>query len=433
MQIKLEVTQGPHQGRSFTFDGHDNFIVGRARCAHFRLPKEDPYFSRVHFMIEVNPPHCRLVDMGSTNGTRVNDRRVQATDLRHGDLIQGGETVLRVSFVPAPDAEPSQPSDTPTAAAFPREPPAGGLESTESYDPRQGEGAGGPGGAVAQQPGRLPEIKGYQIHRKLGQGGMGVVYLATRCSDELEVALKMIRPAISASERQVRQFLREADVLRQLRHPHIVAFHEMGRAGELLYFVMDYVAGSDASALLQEHGPLRIPHAVGLICQVLEALHYAHGQGFVHRDVKPANLLLSGEVPHELCKLADFGLARVYHASPLSGLTILGDVGGTITYMPPEQITDYRHASPAADQYATAATLYRLLTGHYLFDFEGVPKEQQFTKTLLDQPILIQDRRPDMPDPLCQAVHRALEKEPAARFPDAVALRDALLPFAGDE
>ncbi len=71
MQVRLEVAKGPHKGRSFTFDGHDNFIVGRAECAHFRLSKKDPYFSRVHFMVEVNPPQCRLVDMGSTNGTLV--------------------------------------------------------------------------------------------------------------------------------------------------------------------------------------------------------------------------------------------------------------------------------------------------------------------------------------------------------------------------
>ena len=103
MQIVLEVIEGPHRGRKFTFDGHDNFIVGRAQCAHFRLPKKDPYFSRVHFMIEVNPPYCYLMDMGSTNGTWVNGERVQAAYLGDGDLIQGGDTVLSVSLVGGPD------------------------------------------------------------------------------------------------------------------------------------------------------------------------------------------------------------------------------------------------------------------------------------------------------------------------------------------
>jgi serine/threonine-protein kinase len=81
MQVVLEVVEGPHSGQRFRFAEHDNFIVGRARCAHFRLPKKDPYFSRVHFMIEVNPPYCYLMDMGSTNGTRVNGERTQAAYL----------------------------------------------------------------------------------------------------------------------------------------------------------------------------------------------------------------------------------------------------------------------------------------------------------------------------------------------------------------
>jgi serine/threonine-protein kinase len=262
---------------------------------------------------------------------------------------------------------------------------------------------------------------------------MGVVYLATRLSDASQVALKTIRPAVAASEREVECFLREANILRQLRHPQIVAFHQMDRAREVLYFAMDYVPGTDASRLLKRHGPLAVGRAVRLVCQVLEALQHAHGQGFVHRDIKPANLLVSGEPGYETCKLADFGLARVYHASPLSGLTLLGDVGGTIPFMPPEQITHYRDTSPAADQYSAAATLYRLLTGHYLFDLGNAPKEQQLSKILLDQPVPIHDRRADIPEPLAQVIARALEKEPAARFPDAAAFRDALLPFGGED
>ncbi|NQT18010.1 MAG: FHA domain-containing protein [Planctomycetes bacterium] len=98
MQIVLDVIKGPHSGRRFEFAGHDNFIVGRASFAHFRLAEKDPLISRVHFMIEVNPPQCRLLDMGSRNGTRVNEQGVRAADLRHGDLIRSGHTVLKVSF-----------------------------------------------------------------------------------------------------------------------------------------------------------------------------------------------------------------------------------------------------------------------------------------------------------------------------------------------
>src|SRR4051812_3048221 len=98
MKVILSVTEGPHKGRIFSFQDHDNFIVGRAPCAHFRLSDSDKFFSRIQFILEVNPPYCRLMDMASTNGTRVNGRKVKTLDLKDGDLIKGGETVIQVSI-----------------------------------------------------------------------------------------------------------------------------------------------------------------------------------------------------------------------------------------------------------------------------------------------------------------------------------------------
>ena len=98
MQVILTVTEGPHQGQEFAFDGHDTFIVGRGEQAHFRLPEKDKFFSRVHFVVEVNPPHCRIMDLGSRNGTLVNGKKIEATDLNEGDEIRGGKTVIRVAI-----------------------------------------------------------------------------------------------------------------------------------------------------------------------------------------------------------------------------------------------------------------------------------------------------------------------------------------------
>src|SRR2546425_13370566 len=96
MPLTLTVTAGPHAGRTFTFEAHDTFLVGRSEEAHFSLP-DDPYFSRMHFLVEVNPPLCRLTDLNSHNGTQVNSQKVQAADLHDGDEIRGGKTILRVS------------------------------------------------------------------------------------------------------------------------------------------------------------------------------------------------------------------------------------------------------------------------------------------------------------------------------------------------
>src|SRR5436190_1987182 len=111
MLITLTVTEGPHKGQVFTFAGHDTFLVGRSNRAHFRLPSKDKYFSRVHFMMEVNPPQCRLMDMGSRNGTYVNGKRVQAADLKDGDEIKAGHTYLSLK-VEEPDSLPTEMPET---------------------------------------------------------------------------------------------------------------------------------------------------------------------------------------------------------------------------------------------------------------------------------------------------------------------------------
>src|SRR5215831_2384944 len=120
MRITLQVTDGPHKGRTFTFQGHDTFLVGRSKRAHLRLPAKDMYFSRVHFLVEVNPPSCRLMDMGSRNGTHVNGQRVETIDLKDGDQIRAGHTVFRLTLagdpvpVPAAGPAPAQPGGLPT-------------------------------------------------------------------------------------------------------------------------------------------------------------------------------------------------------------------------------------------------------------------------------------------------------------------------------
>lgn len=260
---------------------------------------------------------------------------------------------------------------------------------------------------------------------------MGVVYLALREADGALLAVKAVRPAVAGSGVQIERFLREARILEQLDHPHIVAFRATGESNGLLYFAMDIVRGTDASALRKTHGgPLSVARAVGLVCQMLEALAYAHARGFVHRDIKPANLLVEDRGGREVARLSDFGLARTYQASQMSGLTMRNDMGGTMAYMAPEQITHFREAKPPADQYSAAGTLYKLLTDRPVYD---LPRQssQQILMILQEDPVPILDRRPDLPPDLAAVIHRALAREPEARFPDVTAFRAALEPFRG--
>jgi serine/threonine-protein kinase len=418
--------------------------------------------------MEVNPPRCRVMDLRSRNGTFVNGRKVESTDVGDGDEIKAGHTVFRVTVVADEPAAADRPADAdswempgplpPTLVQKPepaRPVAAATFGTFRPNDPRwQAEpadpAAAGPcpvcqataGAPPPDRPalcapcrreaaGRPQPIPGYQVVRELGRGGMGVVSLAVRAADAAVVALKTVTPAIPATSADVKRFVREAQILRQLDHPHIVACRDAGDAGGVLFFAMDFVPGVDGERLVKRGGPLPVGRAVGLACQLLDALEYAHGRGYVHRDIKPANLLVAGRGPDEVVRLTDFGLARLYEASSLSGITLAGQAGaaGTPAYMPPEHITDFRSAGPPADLYSAAASLYNLLTGRHVFDLGGLPIEGIILTVLQEQPVPIRQRRPDVPGDLAAAIHRALAKEPADRFAGAGEMREALLPF----
>ncbi len=412
MLIELVVTAGPHAGRTFRFSDHSTFLVGRSSRAHFALPAKDPYVSRLHFIVEVNPPLCHLRDMHSRNGTLVNNQLVETIDLSPGDVIRIGETELTVV---APSS-PASDEDVNTLAL-------------SAGKPTKASGSGPPPAAwdAATVP-PVPTVPGYRLEDELGRGGMGVVYRAVHLASGEVVAIKTVLPAVPPTPKAVAGFLREADVVRRLQHPNIVRFRDSGTTDGRVWFVMEYVPGADAAQLAAGQ-PLSVPRAVRWGLQLLDALTHAHDRGFIHRDVKPANLLITGPADAEVAKLSDFGLAKAYEASPLSGLTLTGSTGGTPHFMPPEQVLDLRSVKPPADQYAAAATLYRLLTAANLYP-PAAGVVDLFAMILESEPIPITNRRPDLPPSLGAAIHRALARNPTDRFADCRTFAAALRPFA---
>jgi serine/threonine-protein kinase len=400
MRVSLTVTDGPNAGKAFTFAERDTFLVGRGAGVHFQPDKKDPYFSRFHFLVEINPPLCRLVDLGSRNGTRLNGKKVPRADLKDGDTIRAGRTILQVRIEQERESvtEQWQPI-APTATA-----PA----------------------PLVQE---MPQVPGYRVERELGRGGMGVVYLATNDLDGTQVAIKIIVPGGTVTRRNIDRFVREASILKQLAHPNIVAFRDLGATRGLLYFTMDYVPGTDAQRMLDARGQWSVRSAVRVCIEVLKALDYAHREGFVHRDIKPANILIRTGEAGNAVKVADFGLARVYQSSQLSGLSQEGEFGGTPKFMPPEQITDYRNVTPSSDQFGAAATLYTLLTGKFIYDFEN-DNRPAVVLVLEGNAIPIRERRPELPVELTAVIHRALERDPAQRFDSCAEFAEALRPYA---
>lgn len=415
MKVVLEVIEGPHSGNRFEFRNHDNFIVGRSTQAHFRLPSADKTFSRYHFLIEMNPPSCRLIDMASRNGTFLNGKPVGVAPLADGDEIRGGASRFHVRIEPEDSEE--------IGILSGQWCPISSLSKQRGFDSISGAQL-----SISEDE-SLKSIGRYDIDRELGRGGMGVVYKATHKTTGRVDAIKTITPAVFASDTIVARFLREVSILRRLRHPNIVQYRDFGYDQGRLFLAMEFVSGVNAANLRKRlGGKLPIPLAIEIACQVLDALSVAHEQGFIHRDIKPRNMLV-GRITDKVCvKVADFGLGRLYQDSPMSGLSFTGEIAGTAGYVPPEQITDFRGTDARADLFALGASLYHLISGHKIQDY---PQNlaQQLLKILQEDPVPIRNRVPEIPESLAQAIHRALARNPGDRYPDALAMKQALEPF----
>ncbi len=257
---------------------------------------------------------------------------------------------------------------------------------------------------------------GYTVVRRLGSGGMGEVYLARHPRLPREDALKVLRAEVSADGEYRERFHREADVAAALWHPHIVGVHDRGECDGQLWISMDYVDGTDAGRLLRDH-PNGMPAAevAQIVTAVASALDYAHQRNLLHRDVKPANILLARpDSDDQRILLADFGIAR--WADDPSGLTATNMTVGTVAYAAPEQLMG-GDLDGRADQYALAATAFHLLTGHPPFQHSN--PAVVISQHLSAAPPPIGDRRPDLAT-LDPVLSKALAKDPKDRFPRCV-------------
>lgn len=431
MRVTLHVVAGPQTGRDFTFDQHDTFMIGRSEDAQFCLP-QDRFFSRHHCILEIAPPRCFLRDLGSTNGTFVNGIRVDTAHLKHGDRIQGGETVLEVEvtadaedyYTPGPrSGERTEPSLITVAClncGTPSTAEASRPDAKLSYvcdECRE---------KLRKNPQPIPN---YQMLRVLGQGGMGSVMLARSVKDGRAVAIKTLLPEVAVSEQSLKRFIREIEVASSLQHRNIVSYIEHGTHNGIVYLVTEYVTGMDASKLAKHRGgKLNYQEVVKIIEQTLDALDFAHQKGFVHRDIKEQNILVDGHYPNYIAKLTDFGLSKSYKQTGMSGVTMVGDVAGTIAYMPPEQVRDFKEVRPPSDIYAVGMTAYSLLTGAHPLDISPKAGISETVKAIFEKPIVpIANRVTAVPTGVSAVFEKALAKHVDLRWRSAGEMRDALL------
>ena len=263
----------------------------------------------------------------------------------------------------------------------------------------------------------------YTILRLLGSGGMGEIYLAQHPRLPRNDALKVLPTTFTEDHEYRERFNREADIAATLWHPHIVGVHDRGEFNGQLWISMDYVEGTDAADLLEEHYPNGMPpdEVLRIVTAVAEALDYAHQRQLLHRDVQPANILLSHpESGDERVLLADFGIAR--WVDDASGLTGTNMTVGTVAYAAPEQLMG-EQLDGRADQYALAATAFHLLTGTPLFQHSN--PAVVISQHLTADPPQIGTRRPALSD-LGPVFSKALAKAPADRYDSCMEFANAL-------
>jgi serine/threonine protein kinase len=469
MRVTVTITAGPAEGLVFTFDKPDVFLFGRAADASVSLSL-DKYLSRHHFLLEVAPPTCKVTDLDSSNGLYVNDiryggkaappERVQCAPggvkeryLRDGDEIAVGQTRMKVAIE-------QDTSETEEATVM----LGNVLAGAESTLMLRHESA----------PSGLPTVSGYRIESELGRGAVGVVYKAVQIASGRTVAIKTLLPQVATDLDHARAFEREIEITRQLKHPNIVELLAHGtsrdEAGVLFYLVLEYVDGMDLDRYVEENcRPLALPLAAPILLGALDGLAYAHAavvnttfpdgaprvlKGVVHRDLTPRNVLLARapDGKNWIPKLADFGLAKSFESAGMTNMTRPGQLAGTPSYWPREQITHYTHACPATDVFSMAAVIYKALTGAYVRDGinellaecqqrgrpAGIP---DFMRVISANPVRpIRDRDADLPAPVAEVLDRALREAEVAgdeeatriqlgelRYADAGAFRDALV------
>jgi serine/threonine protein kinase len=490
MKVKLEIIKGPQVGRSFEFTRPDTFLVGRATDATFRLPEDDPYISRRHFHLEINPPRCTFRDLGSTNPPLINGEMVHEKDLENQDIIEVGCTQLKVfidkeiktskvncsrcrSVIVLIDNEKHTDCCINCLKEIENETllrrKVGRIETScqcgkdlsdlANSDNRAAELKGK---VLYSCPDCLPsgdkekgsKIAGYEVVRKIGEGGMGKVYLVYHKPTARILVCKKI-PGITQKE-LIPRFEREIRLQKSLAHENIIYFIDNGIDKQEPFMISEFANSGDLNTFLIKSGShLPASIAVPLISGCLKGLEFMHSMKVIHRDIKPENILLQKDSGGNLIpKISDFGLAKSYNNAGGSSFTQAKMAMGTLFFMAPEQMKDAKNVDERADIYSLGVSLYYLLTGKYPYNFptqldlvewmlknkdrfenqeeafQALVKLQKQNNPMLiilsNDPIPIKQRDSQISQKLADIVDRAIEEDLVKRIQTAKEFREEL-------
>lgn len=490
-KVTLKVVEGCLDQPEYVFPSAGRCVIGRAPECFPHIPpgQRFDHISRRHCELDIDPPAVVVRDLGSTHGTFVNRVRVKPETpvpgeaavfrghpIRDGDEIMLGDSrlgtviVFRVTIEgesrqgeaevnPVPTTTP-WPETTATNGAVAAEPSAGLLQPCtlcrrEFPVPREETPPAGYVCAACRETPLalarqllaeaeckedLAHLRGYELVRELGRGGMGAVFLLRRLATREELALKLMLPRVAVSARAVGWFRREVENMLSLNHPQVARGDRWGCHGGVLHFTMEYCAGGNLARFVEERGGrLPLSEAVSIVNQILDGLEYTHravvphveladgslvpGCGLVHRDLKPGNIFLSDGSPPRV-KIGDYGLAKAFELAGISGQTDEGESCGTPHFMPRRQLENFRRARPEVDVWAAAASLYWMLTGFTPRDFPADADLVRVVWTTAPRPI--RERDASLPARLAAVIDAALAEQNGLRFATAAEFKHAL-------
>jgi len=356
MRLCLIVENGKSKGTQVEIPESGELIVGRDPKAGLRLP--DVMVSRHHFQVSSGSDGCFIRDLGSQNGTFVNDLRLEKeTSLQIGDMIHAGETSMSLL---APESK----------------------------------------GLVGR------EISGYRLLERVGQGGMGTVFRANQLSLNREVAFKVLASRLCQDETFVDLFVKEARAAGALNHPNIVQVYDVGKDRGLYYFSMEFMAFGSVQDRLNREGKISWTEAVRIILDAARGLEYAQRKGVVHRDIKPDNLMIAED---GTVKIADLGLAHRSDEAAAGGEGILG----TPHFISPEQAQG-KPVDVRSDLYSLGATFYRMITGRN--PFSGRKVREIILAQIREPAAPVNEVDPTIPKEIGAIVRRMMEKDPDDRY-----------------
>ncbi|HEX5271277.1 MAG TPA: FHA domain-containing serine/threonine-protein kinase [Gemmataceae bacterium] len=392
MSLQLLVIAGPDKGRAFTLQSGPNLMLGRSAQAYYQL--NDPRVSRNHCQVINDGDAVSVVCNGGSGGTLVNGKAVKQQALKVGDVLQLGDTQLRL-----------QVGDLPLDVALAHAPSAPA--------------------APAKTPERLESLSGqtlghYDIGPVIGRGSSCLVFHATDTKNNQPVAFKVLLPEFSRDEEEMQRFVRAIKTVLPLRHPNLISCYSAGKTGPYCWVAMEYVAGENMKQVIDRigvAGMLDWRYAFKVAVHVARALKYAHEQNILHRNVTPTNILL--DAPTKVVKLGDLMLAKALEGG--AQITKPGELVGDIVYMSPERTRGIPDEIDArSDLYGLGATVYALLAGRP--PFTGATLAEKVTRIRQTEPERPTKYQMSIPGQFEGVVMKLLAKRPEDRYQTAADL-----------